>query len=173
MTMKKVDVILAIDPDCEKSGVAILNLRTKKMDMYNMPFPVLIDLITDLQLLVPDTLVIIEAGWLNEAHWHIRQGDSRRLSASKGNAVGRNHETGRKIVEMCHHFGVHVELVRPLKKVWSGADRKITHEEIAQFIPGIVARTNQEIRDAALLAWHHAGFPIVVKPKQKGTQCSK
>jgi len=171
--MKKVRVMMAIDPDCDKSGVAVLNMITKKLDLYNLPFPVLIDFITDLQLLVPDSMVVVEAGWLNDAHWHLGKGDSRRLSASKGNAVGRNHETGRKIVEMCRHFGVHVEEVRPLRKIWSGTDRKITHDEIARFIPGIGSRTNQEVRDAALLAWHYAGFPIVVKPIQKRAKCSK
>lgn len=42
-------------------------------------------------------------------------------------------------------------------------DGKITHEELAYFT-GIMGRTNTEMRDAALLAWNHAGLPIRVKP---------
>jgi hypothetical protein len=63
---------------------------------------------------------------------------------------------------MCEHFGLHYELIKPLRKCWHGEYGKITHEELAYFT-GITGRTNQEGRDAALLAWIYAGFPVKVK----------
>ena len=76
--------------------------------------------------------------------------------------VGANHETGRKIIEMCEHYGIEVLPHIPLVKCWKGKDRKITHEELASFT-GIMGRTNQDVRDAALLAWTFAGLPIRIK----------
>ena len=43
--------------------------------------------------------------------------------------------------------------------LWNSKDGKITHEELAKFT-GITQRTNQEGRDAALLAWTFAGLPV-------------
>lgn len=166
----KYDYILAIDPDCDKSGVAML--RTDKYlacECYS--FPKLLDYLKFCHKMASSgdnrLIVIVEAGWLNESHWHINKRDGVYKAAAMGNAVGRNHETGRKIVEMCRHYEIKVEEVRPLKKIWSGRDGKISQDEIRQFIPGFPVRTNQEVRDAALLAWNYAGFPIRITPLKK------
>ena len=155
---QKPDIIIAIDPDVERSGVATLAIKERKLGTFSLTFPELMDA---LQLFLPDkVLVVVEAGWLNQAHWHLTARDTPRLAAAKGNSTGRNHEVGRKIVEMAKHYGLTVDEVKPLRKCWRGKDGKITHEELAQFIPGLPKRTTQDIRDAALLAWTYAGFPI-------------
>ena len=155
---QKPDIIIAIDPDVERSGVATLAIEERKLGTFSLTFPELMDA---LQLFLPDkTLVVVEAGWLNKPNWHLTAKDSARLAAAKGNSTGRNHETGRKIVEMAKHYGLTVDEVKPLRKCWRGRDGKITHEELAQFIPGLPKRTTQDIRDAALLAWTYAGFPV-------------
>ena len=155
---QKPDIIIAIDPDVERSGVATLAIEERKLGTFSLTFPELMDA---LQLFLPDkTLVVVEAGWLNKPNWHLTAKDSARLAAAKGNSTGRNHETGRKIVEMAKHYGLTVDEVKPLRKCWRGRDGKITHEELAQFIPGLPKRTTQDIRDAALLAWTYAGLPV-------------
>lgn len=63
---------------------------------------------------------------------------------------------------MCKHYRIEVLPHFPLKKHWKGKEGKITHEELAYFT-GIKKRTNQDARDAALLAWNFAGFPIRMK----------
>ena len=88
--------------------------------------------------------------------------ERKQRAASKGYDVGRNHETGKKIVEMCQHLGIEVLEHAPLRKGWKGKDGKITHEELASFT-GLMGRTNQDARDAALLAWAFSGLPIRVK----------
>lgn len=155
---QKPDIIIAIDPDVERSGVATLAIEERKLGTFSLTFPELMDA---LQLFLPDkTLVVVEAGWLNKPNWHLTARDTPRLAAAKGNSTGRNHEVGRKIVEMAKHYGLTVNEVKPLRKCWRGRDGKITHEELAQFIPGLPKRTTQDIRDAALLAWTYAGFPV-------------
>ena len=161
---KKHDVIIGIDPDKEKSGIGILNMSTRKLELTNMSFPVLLD---NLQAWKKDeadnnrkVIVIVEAGWMNaKSCFHKAQGKSADKIAKD---VGANHETGRKIIEMCEHYGIEVIAQAPLRKSWRGKDGKITHEELAYFT-GITGRENQDARDAGLLAWNYAGMPIRTK----------
>lgn len=163
--MANYEYIIAIDPDCEKSGFAWLEVKTKSITVMSLDFPSLIDKLINGRGKISNTIVVVEAGWLNESNWHLGKYDSKRVAAAKGNAVGRNHETGRKIIEMCKHHGIDVVEQKPLKKCWGSNDGKITHEEIAYFINGFPNRSNQEVRDAALIAWNYAGFPIRVNSK--------
>ena len=147
-------LIIGIDPDCEKSGLCVINKSEKRvMRAEALPFPELIEAVLLLQFPGDIECVYVEAGWLNKGNYHGRKGDSRALSAAKGEAVGRNAETGRKIVEMLRYHNIPTELVRPLKKVWKGTGGKISQAEILRIIPGFPKRSNQEVRDAALIAW--------------------
>lgn len=167
---QKPDIIIAIDPDTNKSGVAELDTRTRRMILSCRTFPELMDY---LHLKAKESsahayrlLVVVEAGWLNKTNWHLTAKDTARLAAAKGNSAGRNHEVGRKIVEMSRHFGLETKEVKPLRKCWSGPDGKITRDELAQFIDNLPLRTNQEMRDSALLSWHEAGFPIRINVRK-------
>lgn len=165
--MTKHDYILAIDPDVDKSGVAVIRTSDKYISCECLTFPKLLDHILFCKEMAKagnkSIIVIVEAGWLISHNWHLNGKDNRRTASAKGNATGRNHETGRKIVEMCKHYGLDVVEQKPLKKCWNGTDGKITQEEIEHFIPAFPKRSNQEVRDAALIAWNYAGFPIRVK----------
>ncbi len=155
------DIIVAIDPDREKSGVAVLHTQSKEVSVVGLSFPNLVDFISNLsedaKSRNKSLKVFVEGGWLvKKSNYHAYQGHRAEKIAKD---VGANHETGRKIVEMLDHKGVEVEVVHPLKKCWKGMDGKITHEELSQFV-NIKSRTNQDERDAVLLAWVIAGFPI-------------
>lgn len=156
------DIIIGIDPDTILSGVAILDKTTKSLELRSLSFAKVIDLLIWICGQDKKILVCVEAGWLNEGNWHLRRGDSSRIAAAKGKAVGANHDVGKRIVEMCEHWGVTTEKVRPLHKCWKGASRKITHEEFCE-VTGYKGRTNQETRDAGLIAWNRAGFPIRIR----------
>lgn len=167
---ERYDIYIGIDPDVEKSGVAELDAYSHTFKKLKaMTFPELLDYLAAnhfdcaSSIVTPRYLVVIEAGWLNKAHWHLTPRDTRAIAAAKGNAAGRNHEVGRKIAECCEAWGYPYKLVKPLRKCWRGKDGKITHEELAYFTH-IEGRTNQEVRDAALLAWNEAGLPIRVQP---------
>lgn len=170
----KVDVVIGIDPDVEKSGCAYLEVATRRLEISTLTFPDLLDYLRYVQrqteVAQKNFRVIIEAGWLNKAHWHLAPKDTKTVAAAKGNSAGRNHETGRKIAEMCKHWQMPYELVKPLAlkvggvNLWQGKDGKITQEELSAFT-GITGRTNQEGRDAALIAWEWAGLPVKVVRK--------
>lgn len=160
----KFDNIIGIDPDKGKSGVAFLKPATRQLEVTNLTFPMLLDYLQHAKKVRDESgeslVVVVEAGWMNaKSCFHTAQGKSAEKIAKD---VGANHETGRKIVEMCKHYGIEVVQHIPLVKCWKGKDRKITHEELASFT-GLTGRTNQDARDAALLAWVFANLPIRVK----------
>ena len=165
-TMKKYDVVIGIDPDVDKSGVAYLMVEARVIELVNLTFADLLDYLRETRDVLTKEgrffVVVVEASWLNKAHWHVGKGGSAARSALIGNHTGRNHEVGRKIVEMCRHYGIEVVEQPPLRKIWKGRDGKITHEELQHFT-GITDKTNQETRDAALLAWEYAGLSIRIK----------
>lgn len=160
---KKYDIVIAIDPDVDKSGVAVLKVASAEIKLYNMYFPELLDFLKEEKERGitggENKVVIVEEGFFTEAHWHISPKDNPYIAAAKGNSVGRNHEVGRKIIEMCLHYKMNVKGVRPLIKCWAGKDRKITDKELKSFT-NVEGRTNQDMRDAALMAWVYAGLPI-------------
>ena len=160
----KHDNIIAIDPDKEKSGVAFLKRSTRQLELSNLAFPLLLDYLQHAKKKGEETheslIVVVEAGWMNaKSCFHAAQGKQAEKIAKD---VGANHETGRKIIEMCEHYGIEVIAQAPLRKCWRGKDGKITHEELAYFT-GITGRENQDARDAGLLAWNYAGMPIRTK----------
>jgi hypothetical protein len=163
----KPNYIIAIDPDVTRSGVAFLETATRKLEVSSFTFPLLLDCLQFVKrermtAQQQQVMVVVEAGWFLKSNWHLRDKDNIYEASAKGNSNGRNHETGRKIVEMCGHYGIPVTTVKPLKKIWRGKDGKITREELAYFT-GMTGRNNQEERDAALIAWVWAGLPIKIK----------
>ena len=154
----KADIIIGIDPDVSKSGVGVVSRERKGVEVFSRSFP---ELLEYLKMAATHTsvVVVVEASWKISTNWHTGRGDSIRTAARKGKDAGRCHEVGRKIVECAQYYGLEVVERLPLKKIWKGKDGKITDEEIKAFMP-IQGRTNQEERDAALLAWDYAGLPI-------------
>ena len=155
--------IVGIDPDVDRNGMALLDVRSRALSIELLPFPYLIDRLCALNEMArgegQNLLVVMEAGYLNKGNWHLSPRDSKAVAAAKGRNAGMNHQTGILIAEMCRHNGIIIQEAKPLPKMWSGANRKITQDEL-RYIVGDVKRTNQEGRDAALLAWVHAGLPL-------------
>ncbi|MDR1120265.1 MAG: hypothetical protein LBM08_05040 [Dysgonamonadaceae bacterium] len=164
MVTNKPNYIIGIDPDTSMSGVASLEVSTRKLKLESLALPLLLDYLQFVKrekqtAQQQEVIVVVEAGWLNTiSNYHTapsRKG--QRISKN----VGSNHQVGKMIVEMCKHYGIPVELMRPLRKIWKGKDGKITQEELAAFT-GITGRNNQEERDAALIAWGWAGLGVRV-----------
>lgn len=153
------DYVIAIDPDTGKNGWAVVDTGNGSIHAGTADLPALIDLVVIRDAsakAVGKTLkVVVEAGWVNQPNWHLDWRDTKEKAAAKGKSLGRNHQRGMDIVEILRYHGIDVEEVPPLKKQWKGPNRKITHDELVRIV-GNVEHTNQEGRDAALLAWVHA-----------------
>lgn len=147
-------VIVAIDPDVQQSGVA--QIQDGVISVSRMSLIGIVEYLQTLKICYSHLTVVVEAGWKNKATWHLFQ-VSNAKAAFIGRAVGANHTIGKQIVEVCKHFGINVVEQKPLRKRWSGSNGKITHEELAEVLKtyklqGFLKRTNQDERDAALLA---------------------
>lgn len=165
------DVVIGIDPDKDKSGVAYLNVANRHLELAALPFVETLDYLAYCKRQADESgnkvIVVIEGGWLNRSVWHVMPSDTKAVAAKKGYAVGQNHQTGMFLQECCEKIGLPCKVVKPLRKCWQGHDRKITHEELVCITGILTRRTNQEERDAALLAWVEANLPIRIKPIKK------
>ena len=159
------DIIIGIDPDVEASGVATLCPKTKRVEATTMTLPALLDYLRRVRNEYPTltVAVVVEASWTTAHNFHSLPSDSKAVAAKKGYHVGRNHQIGIDIADIARHFSLDVRLQPPLRKIWKGKDRKITHEEICAITGYTAKRSNQEERDAMLLAWTSANLPIKLK----------
>lgn len=159
------DIIIGIDPDVEASGVATLIRGTKKIDATTMTLPALLDYLRRVRNEYPTltVAVVVEASWTTAHNFHLLPFDNKAVATNKGYKVGRNHQIGIDIADIARHFSLDVRLQPPLRKIWKGKDRKITHEEICAITGYTAKRSNQEERDAMLLAWTSANLPIIYK----------
>jgi len=165
-------ILIGIDPDVDKAGVAYIGTN-KEMQLNNMTFFELFDYlaygkkVSERNIITASIhiKVYIEAGWLNKTNWHVSKlvkDEIKNIFSSKGfnlqalhkliaivaqigARTGANHETGRKIAEMCEYLKIDYELVRPTQsKVDAVYFKQLTKYQ---------GRTNQEQRDAAMLIW--------------------
>jgi len=139
MNSKK--IIIGIDPDVDLNGIAIN--CDKKVTLHNWGFFELFDNLQRLKKETDKILVIIEAGWENKSNWHKDEKGSAAKNAKIGNNTGRNHETGRKIVEMMEYLELPHKAIRPTKTKYNA--------KLFKMITKIKGRTNQEQRDAYML----------------------
>lgn len=149
-----INKIIAIDPDVTKSGVAVIDIHHRTVNTYSMTFPDLMEYVETMPFNNTVRLVV-EAGWLNKPNWHAAV--SLAQAANIGMRIGRNHETGRKMVEMFERMGFSVSLIKPLNKRGSGTSGKVTHSELEKVLKSrkiafSKKRTNQDERDSILIA---------------------
>ena len=163
---KKKRTIIGIDPDSEKSGFSVLCPELKLYgNIGSLSFPALMKELQKWKQAAEyedaELHVYIEGGWLNRSNWHLTTGmyTSLAKAAEIGRCTGRNHQTGILIGEMCEALGIAHTIIKPLKKMWKSKDGKITAQEFKS-VTGYTGRTNQDSRDAALIAWVCAGLPI-------------
>lgn len=154
--------IIAIDPDSEKSGVAYIEGESGTAEATSLPFPDLLDYVRWAHAKAKESgrelMVYVEGGWQNKSNWHLPLGYvSKEKAAAIGRSVGMNHQTGKLLVGILEKESIPHMVVKPLRKIWHGADGKITAEELAKVfrangLEPLQGRTNQDARDAALIA---------------------
>lgn len=154
-------VVIGIDPDVEKSGCCVI-YPNKDIQLDTLSFPKLIEKIENI-FTISEVIVIVEAGWLNSKSDFSLFANGRKMipisealiATKKAKNTGSNHAVGKLLIEMLQHKGIEVKEMKPLsKKRWSNG--KISNEEFNGVLErnGYVnfTRTNQEVRDATLIA---------------------
>lgn len=168
---KKSDVVIGIDPDCDKNGYALIDKTKGTLTLATYTFGELIEELLrrakEYDMLRRKWVIVIEGGWLTGTANDHYFGTNIRIAAKVAQKVGRNHETGRKICEICAMFKLPYEIKEPLRKVWGKQHNdKISADEF-NALTGYTKRTNQEVRDAALIAWTAAGYKTTIKKQKK------
>lgn len=138
-------VLIGIDPDVDKNGFALIH--NKEYELSNLKF---FELYEKLKLLKfqfgkENIKVFVECGFLNKSNWHKVQKGSASINAKIGNSTGRNHETAKKIVEMCEHLELNHFQIKPTRQ-------KLDKDQFKS-LTGISKRTNPEQRDAFMLIY--------------------
>ena len=147
------EIIMAIDPDIDKSGIAIYRKGYGlKVCKWAMP-----ELVEYLRANKQNVYAIVECGYLNKIpNFH---GGNFRVSQKIAANVGQNWQVAHTIVEFCKFYHVEYKEQKPLRKYWQGKDGKITEPElnalIARKLGYHVSGTNQDERDAILLLFHN------------------
>lgn len=134
-------MLLGIDPDCDRSGVAFKN--GKLIELSNLTFFQLFDFLSFYKEREEKPIVYIECGFLNSSNWHKKANASASLNAKIGERTGANFEVAKKIVEMCEYLNLEYVKVKPTRS-------KVNADFFKQ-ITGIAQRTNAEMRDAYML----------------------
>lgn len=148
----KYNKIIGIDPDIDKSGIAIYVRMDKSLILENWTLG---ELIKNFDYFHKKrVLFVVEAGYLNKSNWHIKK-TSSVVAGEIGRRTGENHATAKQIVNIIKDFGFDVIELPPLAKVWKKG--KISNKEFIDKCKkeGVVIdvnRTNQEVRDAGLIA---------------------
>lgn len=149
-------IIIGIDPDIEKNGVAICE-NGKLTQLLNLTFVEVIELVMEHQDNIKK--VVIEAGWLiPKSNWHTK---GRRITAEArekiAKNVGENHATGKHLTAFVESLGVKVQLLTPQGKIKTikglNGNPDIKSSEIFNKKTGWTGSSNPETRDAGMLVY--------------------
>lgn len=169
-------LLVGIDPDTKASGWAVIDLSDRTVHLETLPFMDILSLLTEWRREVDDHYLdeaysyrfVVEDIWKVAHNWHVSPRDNLLTISKKGYHLGRCSMVGQLIYEAIGaHFFPRIAQP-PLRKVWRGIDGKISHSELLYLCekhdlklpPSKQKQTNQEERDALLLALHHIATPI-------------
>lgn len=134
--MKKYEILIGIDPDVDKSGVALS--FNGKLTLLNLTFFDLYDYLKNCQSLFKSFLVVIEKGESNKALFNSK--GKKSVASTIGMKTGRNFEVTNKIAEMCEYLKIDYEFYVP-------TSQKLSHDYLNKIVE-LPKRTNEEQRDA-------------------------
>nr|DAT16135.1 MAG TPA: HOLLIDAY JUNCTION RESOLVASE [Caudoviricetes sp.] len=177
------NLIIGIDPDTNASGWACIDLTTREVRLERLTIPEIARLLQEWEVETQEGYLdtgytyrfVLENVWSNSHNRHIGGQKSPQAIAKTGYNLGRCAKTGEDIRDLICEYGFPIICQAPLPKVWKGTDRKITKPEIVKvcedhrlLLPREkINSTNQDERDALLLAIHHLGTPIQLYENQR------
>lgn len=163
--MERTQYVLGIDPDITRSGFAIIDQINRKIQLMSLTFQEALQWFEEHCNQTKEYTIIVEKSWQTAHNFHLNGKQNYVVASKIGYYIGMNHQAGKHIVEIAKYYGYDVVEKAPLRKVWKRG--KITHDEMdlvlrhVDIIPP--RRTNQEERDAAMLAMVGSRFPIDMK----------
>lgn len=173
---KQRTILIGIDPDTKASGWACIDLSDRTVHLETLTFMDILAILTEWRREVDDHYLdeaysyrfVVEDIWKIAHNWHVSARDNRQTISKKGYHIGRCSMVGQLIYEAIGAYFFPRIAQPPLRKVWRGIDGKISHPELLELcekhdlkLPlSKQKQTNQEERDALLLALHNISTPI-------------
>lgn len=150
--MKKEFIRIGIDPDIDKSGVAMV-IRSpfgkqrvtilKTLSFFELTAWIIRKHNGAIEM-KDDFIVCIEAGWLNKiSNYH--GAVNKSVAGRIGKNVGENAAVGKLVELWCKENKVPYRLIKPCSSKWDA--------NLFKKITGYTGRTNSEMRDAVRAAW--------------------
>lgn len=141
-------LVVGIDPDLVKSGVALVR-EGEILSLQALSFPQLLKFAADVDLAVPKPLFVVEDVEIDKTTYR-RAKTNARTHAAIAQKVGQVKGVARVLVECLNDMGADVLQVKPLQ----GPAKRQAKGDADYFnrITGWEGRSNQDTRDAALLA---------------------
>lgn len=135
-------IYIGIDPDTDKSGVAIYCGIHKKIELYNLELPQLIEKIKNYEKISKqEILVVIEKGENNKSIFHTSK--TKAIAGAIGVKVGKNFQVTSEIEKFMIYLGIRYEFFTPNKHT-----PKWNHKFAKSMFGFDGDRSNQEQRDA-------------------------
>jgi hypothetical protein len=141
--------IIGIDPDCDRSGIAVYNTMINELEEVKALS--LLDLFEYIKSFKEniglDTYLIrLEAGWLEKkSNWH---GGNNFVAQRIAKNVGSNHEVGRQIEKYLIQQKYNYELLKPL-----GYSNIFKDAEVFKQVTGWMKQTNEDSRASGAMVW--------------------
>lgn len=136
-------IYIGIDPDVEKSGVAIWSKGVTSL--HNFDYMQLFESLQNFQKHKEkySILVVIEKGETNKAIFNANKAVNKRVAAKIGVSVGRNFEATNVIEQFCKYLELDYIFFVPNK-----ATPKFNNKFVQDNFDLNTKRTNEEQRDA-------------------------
>ena len=155
------DQIIAIDPDIEKNGVCVIVHNRVEMFLFNFSTLVFV-FFKNIRAQMDanpglKTHLFVEAGYLNKVYFNPNNSNTFIVSKINRN-IGENHASSKLIIESADYYGLNPTPVLPVRSTnYRTRGKKITHPQFLKMLERNslftdAVQTNQEVRDAALLA---------------------
>lgn len=136
-------IYIGIDPDTDKSGIAIYSEGITTL--HNFGYMQLFEILKKYATLSKKhrITIVIEKGELNKAIFNANRAVNKQVAAKIGTSVGRNFEATNIIEQFCIYHNLDYEFFVPNKHT-----PKLNNKFIQQNFEVNVKRTNEEQRDA-------------------------
>ncbi|WP_351122617.1 hypothetical protein [Shewanella sp. T24-MNA-CIBAN-0130] len=141
-------MIIAIDPDVEKSGVAITE-KGQILDLCTKSFVELVKFIAVVQKREASLIVIIEDVEANKSVFSKKYKVGPKAKLKIAQDIGRVKATARHLKAFLEDMGVNVVMIKPLKGTVKAAK---TNAALFNRLTGWKGSSNEDKRDAGLLA---------------------
>lgn len=131
---------IGIDPDTDKSGVAVMKdnevIKLEMIEFYD-----LLEFLSDLKYKYDKYIVIIEKGEDNKALFNANK-EPNKLKANRiAMNTGRNFETSILLIKHCKRHQIP-------HKTYAPRTPKMNHQYVSKLVKNMPKRSNEEKRDA-------------------------